>query len=82
MGVAESAGMTAMSEGQAKKAGPLQAAKTVFWSFLGIRRRADHEADLGRLKPSHVIVAGLIGAALFAAVLILIVKFVIGRAAG
>ncbi len=65
-----------------KRAGPLQVAKTVFWSFFGIRRRAEHEADVARLTPAQVIVAGLIGAALFIATLILIVRFVIGQAAG
>jgi hypothetical protein len=57
-------------------------AKTVFWSFFGIRRRAEHEADVARLTPAQVIVAGLIGAALFIATLVLIVRFVIGQAAG
>ena len=65
-----------------KKAGPLQVAKAVFWSFFGIRRRAEHEADLVRLTPVQVIVAGLIGAALFVGTLVLIVRFVIGQAAG
>ena len=64
-----------------KKAGPLQVAKAVFWSFFGIRRRAEHEADVGRLSPVQVIVAGLIGAALFIGTLLLIVRFVISRAA-
>ena len=65
-----------------KKAGPLQVAKAVFWSFFGIRRRAEHEAELMRLTPVQVIVAGLIGAALFVGTLVLIVRFVIGQAAG
>ena len=65
-----------------KRAGPLQAAKTVFWSFFGIRRRVEHEADLARLTPVQVIVAGLIGTALFIAVLVLIVRFVTSQAAG
>ena len=64
-----------------RKAGPLQVAKTVFWSFLGIRKRTEHEADLVRLTPAQVIVAGLIGAALFVGTLILVVKLVISRAA-
>ena len=64
-----------------RKAGPLQVAKAVFWSFFGIRRRAEHEADVGRLTPVQVIVAGLIGAALFVTALILIVRFVISQAA-
>jgi hypothetical protein len=71
----------AVTEGP-KRAGPLQVAKTVLWSFFGIRRRAEHEADLARLTPVQVIVAGLIGAALFIATLVLIVRFVISQAAG
>jgi len=63
-----------------KKAGPLQVAKAVFWSFLGIRKRAEHEADIVRLSPVQVVVAGLIGAALFVGTLVLIVKVVISRA--
>ncbi len=63
-----------------KRAGPLQVAKAVFWSFLGIRRRTEHEADIGRLTPGQVIVAGLIGAALLVGTLIVIVRLVISRA--
>ena len=65
-----------------KRAGPIEVAKAVFWSFLGIRRRAAHESDAVRLTPVQVIVAGLIGAALFIGSLVLIVKLVISRAAG
>jgi len=70
--------MTAVAQAQ-KKASPLQVAKAVFWSFLGIRKRRDYDADSVELKPLQVIVAGLIGAALFVASLILLVRFVIGR---
>ena len=71
-----------MSVAQAsKKASPLQVAKAVFWSFLGIRKRRDYEADSVELKPQQVIVAGLIGAAVFVASLILLVRFVIGKLA-
>jgi hypothetical protein len=74
-----------MASGQApqhKQAGPLQVAKAVLWSFLGIRRRTEHEADSVRLSPAQVIVAGLIGAALFVGTLVFIVRLVISRAAG
>ena len=64
-----------------RRASPVTAAKAVFWSFLGIRRKEDHEADAVRLTPAQVIVAGLIGAALLVTILILLVKFIIGRAA-
>src|SRR5581483_1743068 len=60
-------GATAMAEPDPhqpapRKAGPLDVAKAVFWSFFGIRRRAAHERDAVTLKPAQVIVAGIIGA--------------------
>ena len=64
-----------------KSASLLQVAKAVFWSFLGIRRRAEHESDLTQLKPAQVIIAGLIGAAILVLSLVLLVKFIVGRAA-
>ena len=69
-----------MPEKQPRDASPLEVAKAVFWSFLGIRKRAEHEADIARLKPAQVIVAGIVGAAIFVTVLILIVRFVVSRA--
>ena len=63
------------------KASPLTVAKAVFWSFLGIRRKKDSEADSVRLTPVQVIVAGLVGAALLVTGLILLVKFIVSRAA-
>jgi hypothetical protein len=53
-----------------------EAFKAVFWSFLGVRKRAEYEADAKRLKPAHVIAAGLVSAAVFVLVLFAIVKFV------
>ena len=64
-----------------RKASSLTVAKAVFWSFLGIRRNKDYEADSLRLTPARVIVAGLISAALLVASLIVLVKFIVGRAA-
>ena len=62
------------------KASPLTVAKAVFWSFLGIRRKKDFATDSVRLTPVQVIVAGLVGAALLVTSLILLVKFIVGRA--
>jgi hypothetical protein len=59
-----------------RRAGPLQVAKAVFWSFLGIRKRAAHEKDAVAITPVQAIVAGLIGAAIFVTCLILLVRFV------
>ena len=51
--------------------------KAVFWSFFGVRKKRDYEQDAAQLNPVHVIIAGLIGAALFIAILIFIVRMVV-----
>jgi hypothetical protein len=61
-----------------RKASLRQTAGAVFWSFFGVRKRADHEADIARLNPVHVIVMGILGAAIFIATLLVIVHFVVG----
>ena len=50
--------------------------KAVFWSFFGVRKRAEYEADSKRLTPQAVIAAGLVCAVLFVLVLFGIVKLV------
>ncbi len=54
-----------------------QTVRAVAWSFFGVRRRADYEKDVQRLNPVHVIVAGLIGAAIFIVALVMVVKWVV-----
>jgi hypothetical protein len=61
----------------ARKAAFGQTARAVAWSFLGIRRSKDHEQDV-KLNPIHVVIAGVLGAALFVLVLVLLVHWVIG----
>jgi hypothetical protein len=61
-----------------KKGGVLQLFKAVAWSFLGVRKRADLESDAAHLHPVALIAAGLLGAALFIGVLLLIVHAVAG----
>ena len=64
-------------------AGPsvLTIAKTVLWSFFGVRRRVQHEAESVNIKPLHVIVAGIVGAALFVISLLVLVRFITSAAA-
>ena len=50
--------------------------KAVFWSFFGVRKRSDYEADTQRLKPQHVIAAGIVSAVVLVLVLFAIVKLV------
>jgi Protein of unknown function (DUF2970) len=56
----------------------LQTARAVAWSFFGVRRSADLAQDVQKLNPVHVIIAGVVGAALFVAVLVLLVRWVVG----
>jgi len=65
-----------------RKAGPLEAARAVFWSFFGVRRRNDYESDSVRLTPGQIIAMGLIGAVLFVAMLLGLVYLVTHLAAG
>lgn len=62
--------------GESAKATPVQAAKAVFWAFLGVRKKRDYDSDAVTLTPVQIIVAGIIGAALFVAGLLFLVKFV------
>lgn len=53
--------------------------KAVIWSFVGLRRKSDFDQDGAKLNPFHVVIAALIGVALFIGLLITIVKFVVSQ---
>ncbi len=53
--------------------------KAVLWSFFGVRKRRDYEKDAAQLNPLHVLIAGVIGAALFILLLLTIVHFVVAK---
>ena len=59
-----------------KKAGVLQVASAVFWSFLGIRKSRDHDRDAVSITPLQVVVAGVIGAAVLVFCIIMVVRLV------
>jgi hypothetical protein len=59
-----------------RKAGLLDIAKAVFWSFLGIRKRAAHERDAVTIKPIQVIIAGIIGAVILVLSIVTLVRFI------
>ena len=47
----------------------------IAWSFIGLRRKSDFERDAaGAMNPVYVIVAGLLGTALFIGMLVLAVR--------
>ena len=62
----------------ARKASLGQTMRAVAWSFFGVRRRADYEADVNKLNPVHVVVAGILGGIAFIAVLVVTVQWVVG----
>jgi len=62
--------------GAKREAGFLQVIGAVFWSFFGVRRKAAGERDMVTIKLLHVVIAGLLGAAIFIFVLIVLVKVI------
>ena len=56
----------------------LRTFKAVAWSFFGVRQASEYEKDVAQLKPVHVIIAGVLSAAAFVVVLVLLVKWVVG----
>jgi hypothetical protein len=55
--------------------------RAVAWSFFGVRKGSDYDKDVSQLNPLHVIVAGVIAAALFVTGLILLVRWVVNSGA-
>ena len=61
------------------RGGPLAVARAVFWSFLGIRRRADLDADVESLTPAQLIAGGIIGAIVLVGLLMTVVLLVTAK---
>jgi len=56
-----------------------QSMKAVMWAFLGIRKKSGLQEDVASLSFVHIIIAGVVGALIFMAVLLLIVKAVVSH---
>ncbi|MEZ5659016.1 MAG: DUF2970 domain-containing protein [Burkholderiaceae bacterium] len=52
--------------------------KAVAWSFFGVRRSQDHQADFERLNPLHVVIIGVLMGVLFVLTLLFVVRQVVG----
>jgi hypothetical protein len=50
--------------------------RAVFWSFFGVRKKAQYETDSKRLTPQAVIAAGLVMAVILVLALFALVKLV------
>ena len=57
--------------------GNVQAALAVFWSFFGVRKRRDYDADARTLTPAQVIIAGVIGGVVFVLAILGVVYLVL-----
>jgi hypothetical protein len=62
-----------------KKSSFIQSMKAVMWGFLGVRKQSGLQEDVASLSFVHIIIAGVIGALIFMAVLLLIVKVVVSN---
>jgi len=71
--------MNDLKQASQRKGSFIATMKAVFWSFFGVRKRSDYESDASNLNPVHVLIAGVIGAAIFVLVLLLIVKMVVAH---
>jgi hypothetical protein len=58
-----------------------QTFKAVAWSFFGVRKARDNEVDFSEINPMHVLVAGVLSAALFVCSLVIVVAVVVHAAA-
>jgi len=67
---------SAGAPGAARSAGFLRVLGAVFAAFLGIRKRASGERDAVTIKLVHVVIAGILGAAILVAGLLTLVWFV------
>ena len=62
-----------------QSAGFLRVVVTVLSAFIGIRKKQSAEAAQVEIKPAHIVIAGIIGALLFIATLVTVVRFVIAK---
>ncbi|MEO8154334.1 MAG: DUF2970 domain-containing protein [Rhizobacter sp.] len=54
-----------------------QTLRAVGWSFFGVRKSAEHEKDVAQLNPVHVVIAALVAVAVFIAILVTLVSWVL-----
>lgn len=55
----------------------MRAARTIFWAFFGVRRGRHNEFDVAKLKPAQIVLAGILGGAVFVLLLLALVRFVV-----
>jgi len=69
--------MTTSSKDTPRQASFTTTMKAILCAFIGIRKGQDPARDTTRLNPIHVVIAGLLGVAIFITILISIVHAVV-----
>jgi len=69
--------MSDLRQAVTRKATFFQTIKAVSAAFFGVRGSRDHQADVARLNPLHVIIAGVVLAAVFVLTLLFVVRMVV-----
>lgn len=60
-----------------RKASLRQVAGAVFWSFFGIRKHKDYQADVSAITPLQIVIMGLLGGVLLVLGIALLVHFIV-----
>ena len=55
----------------------LQTMQAVAWSFFGVRKSEDYAKDVSQLNPVHLVIAAVLGAVVFIAVLLALVNLIL-----
>ena len=69
-----------MNDDERKEPSLFDVTRSVMWAFLGVQKSKNHERDFKHGKPSQYIIVGLIGVAIFIAILIMFVKLALSMA--
>lgn len=70
-------GLAGPETGERANAGFFQLARTVLWSFFGVRKKQGLETDALSITPLQAICAGLIGAVVLVLSLLMLVRFIL-----
>lgn len=57
-----------------KRATAFQVTKAMLWGFLGVRKLQSYEDDVASITPKQAIIGALVGAAVFIATVLILVK--------
>ena len=66
-----------LRQAAARKGSLAQTFKAVAWSFFGVRKSSDNDSDVARLNPVHVVIVGVVCAAVFVVALGILVRWIV-----